>query len=74
MGVAPELWVKAETVRGESVGVGLLPEQANDSSSCQRLCVERDCARQGLWDSERRGTIPQKIAPKDLGCGLELHL
>src|SRR5205807_5493823 len=43
MGVAPELWIKAEIVRGESVGVYLLPEPANDSSSCQRLCVERDC-------------------------------
>lgn len=40
MGIAPELWVKAETVRRESVGVCLLPEPANDRSSYQRLWVE----------------------------------
>src|SRR6266513_2319552 len=40
MGVAPGLWIKAEIVRGESVGVCLLPEPANNSSSCQRLCVK----------------------------------
>ena len=43
MGVAPELWIKAEIVRGESAGVFQLPEPANDSSSCQRLWVEKDC-------------------------------
>ena len=43
MGVAPGLWIKAEIVRGESVGVRLLPEPANDRSSCQWLWVERDC-------------------------------
>src|SRR6266566_6407345 len=43
MGVAPELWIKAEIVRGESAGVCQLPEPANDSSSCQRLWVEKDC-------------------------------
>src|SRR6516164_4135748 len=50
MGVAPELWVKAEIVRGETVGVYLLPEPDNDSSSCQRLCVERDCGIKTLGE------------------------
>jgi len=40
MCVAPKLWVKAETVRGESVGVGLVQELASDRSECQRLCVK----------------------------------
>ena len=53
MGVAPGLWVKAEivggeSVGGESVGLCLLPEPANDSSSCQRLCVERGCGIKAL--------------------------
>ena len=43
MGVAPELWVRAEIVRGRSVGVGLLPKRASVRSSCQPLWVERDC-------------------------------
>lgn len=45
MGVAPKLWIKAEIVRGETVGVWLLPEPATDCSSGQRLCVERDGAK-----------------------------
>jgi hypothetical protein len=31
--------VKADIVKGETMGVCLLPEPANDSSSCQRLWV-----------------------------------
>ena len=34
------------------MGVCLLPEPANDSSSCQRLWVERDCAT-GIVGLER---------------------
>src|SRR5437660_10898824 len=43
MGVAPGVWIKAEIVRGESVGVCQLPEPVSDSSSRQRWCIERDC-------------------------------
>ena len=50
MGVAPGLWIKAEIVRGESVGVRLLPEPASDRPDCQRLCVERDCGIKTLGE------------------------
>src|SRR5437660_12051021 len=50
MGVAPGLWIKAEIVRGESVGVCQLPEPVSDSSSRQRLCIERDCGIRTLGE------------------------
>jgi len=50
MGVAPGLWIKAEIVRGGSVGVCLLLEPVSDSSSRQRLCIERDCGIRTLGE------------------------